>query len=193
MTLVVPLVLVTFAPSAAALPGGAFSAGGVVSRTGGPLGLDVTISSTSPEPTRPIEPTAFDSLIEAAALKHGVSDQLIRAIIETESDFDPLALSAKGACGLMQLMPLTAERFGVIDCFDARENILAGTHYLKELLIRYDGSVSLAVAAYNAGAGAVARHRGIPPYRQTQAYVRKVSALLAARAQERPGSALEVS
>ena len=99
---------------------------------------------------------------------------------EAESGFDAMALSSKGACGLMQLMPGTARRFGVIDCFDARQNVLAGTHYLKELLARYDGSIPLSVAAYNAGMGAVARHGGIPPYRQTRAYVQKINELLAA-------------
>jgi soluble lytic murein transglycosylase-like protein len=78
----------------------------------------------------------------------------------------------------MQLMPATARRFGVDDCFDARQNIGAGTRFLKVLLTRYRGSVPLSVAAYNAGEGAVARHGGIPPYRQTRAYVRRVQTLL---------------
>jgi len=121
----------------------------------------------------------FDRHIASAATEHGVSHDLIRAVIQAESAFDPLALSARGACGLMQLMPGTARRFGVIDCFDARENIHGGTRYLKILLARFDGSIPLSVAAYNAGEGAVARHGGIPPYRQTRAYVRKVEELLA--------------
>lgn len=120
----------------------------------------------------------FERYIGDAAKQHGVSEQLIRAIIQTESEFDPLALSTRGACGLMQLMPSTARSLGVVDCFDARQNIQAGTRYLKLLLLRYEGSVSMSIAAYNAGEGAVARHGGIPPYRQTQAYVRKVTALL---------------
>lgn len=121
----------------------------------------------------------LDHHIAAAAIEHGVRYELIRAVIEAESAFDPLALSARGACGLMQLMPRTAHRFGVTDCFDARENIHGGTRYLKLLLARFDGSIPLSVAAYNAGEGAVARHGGIPPYRQTRAYVRKVEELLA--------------
>lgn len=121
----------------------------------------------------------LDQHISAAASEYGVSHDLIRAVIQAESAFDPLALSARGACGLMQLMPGTARRFGVIDCFDARENIHGGTRYLKLLLARFDGSIPLSVAAYNAGEGAVARHGGIPPYRQTRAYVRRVEELLA--------------
>ena len=121
----------------------------------------------------------FDQHIESAATEYGVSHDLIRAVIQAESAFNPLALSARGACGLMQLMPGTARRFGVTDCFDARENIHGGTRYLKLLLARFDGSIPLSVAAYNAGEGAVARHGGIPPYRQTRAYVRRVEELLA--------------
>lgn len=120
----------------------------------------------------------LDLHIASAATEHGVSHDLIRAVIQAESAFNPLALSARGACGLMQLMPGTARRFGVIDCFDARENIHGGTRYLKLLLARFDGSIPLSVAAYNAGEGAVARHGGIPPYRQTRAYVRRVEELL---------------
>lgn len=130
----------------------------------------------------PSEPAVIDLnlVIDEAARKHGVSRHLIRAIIETESEFDPLAVSSRGACGLMQLMPGTVRRFGVADCFDVRENVAGGTRLLKVLLTRYEGSIALSVAAYNAGEGAVARHRGIPPYRQTRAYVRRVQALLIA-------------
>jgi len=130
----------------------------------------------------PLEPevTDVDRIIDAAAREHGVSRHLIRAIIETESEFDPLAVSSRGACGLMQLMPGTVRRFGVADCFDVRENVAGGTRFLKVLLTRYQGSIALSVAAYNAGEGAVARHRGIPPYGQTRAYVRRVQALLVA-------------
>ena len=121
-----------------------------------------------------------DRIISAAAREHGVNRHLIHAIIETESRFDPLAVSSRGACGLMQLMPGTVRRFGVADCFDVRENVGGGTRFLKVLLTRYQGSIALSVAAYNAGEGAVARHRGIPPYGQTRAYVRRVQALLVA-------------
>jgi soluble lytic murein transglycosylase-like protein len=129
---------------------------------------------------RPLPASDFSLHIEAAARKNGVRPELIRAIIETESRFDASAVSERGACGLMQLMPRTARSLGVVDCFNASENIHAGARHLSVLLKRYEGSLDMSIAAYNAGEGAVARHRGIPPYRQTRAYVRKVTALLAA-------------
>ena len=135
----------------------------------------------------PTEAFDVDLIIDRTAREHGVSRHLIRAIIETESEFDPLAVSSRGACGLMQLMPGTVRRFGVDDCFDIRENVTAGTRFLKALLVRYQGSISLSVAAYNAGEGAVARHRGIPPYPETRAYVRRVQSLLAVAREGRPG------
>ena len=101
----------------------------------------------------------------------------MRAIIQVESAFDSLAVSTAGARGLMQLMPATARRFGVTDSFDSRQNIFAGTRYLRILLDTYGDDVSLTVAAYNAGEGAVARYNGIPPFRETRNYVRKVNAL----------------
>jgi hypothetical protein len=122
--------------------------------------------------------TEFDAQIYAAAALHGVRGDLVRAIIQVESDFDRQAVSAAGARGLMQLMPATARRFGVTDGFDARQNIFAGTRYLRTLLDTYGDDVSLSAAAYNAGEGAVARYGGIPPFRETQSFVRKVNALL---------------
>lgn len=122
--------------------------------------------------------TEFDAHINAAAALHSVSRNLVRAIIQVESAFDNLAVSTAGARGLMQLMPATARRFGVSDSFDARQNIFAGTRYLRILLDTYSGDVSLSAAAYNAGEGAVARYNGIPPFQETQSYVRKVNALL---------------
>lgn len=123
-------------------------------------------------------PPDYTSYVDAASAEHGVSRELIHAIVQAESGFDPLALSSRGACGLMQLMPRTARSLGVIDCFDPRQNIRAGTRYLKLLMTRYDGSLVMSIAAYHAGESAVARHRGVPPYRDTRAYVRKVTALL---------------
>lgn len=122
--------------------------------------------------------TEFDALINAAAALHGVSRDLVRAIIQVESDFDQLAVSTAGARGLMQLMPATARRLGVTDSFDARQNIFAGTRYLRILLDTYGEDVSRSTAAYNAGERAVARYGGIPPFRETQNYVRRVNALL---------------
>jgi soluble lytic murein transglycosylase-like protein len=126
----------------------------------------------------------FDVHIEDAAARHGVSRELVRAIIQVESGFDRLAVSAAGARGLMQLMPATARRFGVINRFDARQNIFGGTRYLRALLDHYRGDISLTAAAYNAGVSCVARYHGIPPYKQTQDYVRKVTALLGAAQRE---------
>jgi hypothetical protein len=120
----------------------------------------------------------YDVHVEAAAALHQVSADLIRAVIAVESEFDQWAVSSKGARGLMQLMPATARRFGVRDAFDARDNIFAGTQYLRILLDMFAGDVSLALAAYNAGENAVLRYGGIPPYRETRGYVAKVQALL---------------
>ena len=122
--------------------------------------------------------TEFAAHIDAAVALHGVSRDLVLAIIQVESAFDNLAVSTAGARGLMQLMPATARRFGVTDSFDARQNVFAGTRYLRILLDTYGGDVSLAAAAYNAGEGAVARYNGIPPFPETRNYVRKVNALL---------------
>jgi Transglycosylase SLT domain len=119
----------------------------------------------------------IEALIAEAAVRHGVSAQLVHAVVEVESGFDPLAVSSVGALGLMQLTPPTARRFGVTDCFDARQNIFAGTRHLRELLDAYDGEVALAVAAYNAGPTAIARYRGVPPYPETLEYVRRVTTL----------------
>jgi transglycosylase-like protein with SLT domain/uncharacterized protein DUF4124 len=127
---------------------------------------------------RPSANRDFDDHIQAAAGSHGISEELIRAIIQVESQFDRLAVSTAGARGLMQLMPATARSMGVTDSFDARQNIFGGARYLKQLLRLYGGDVSLAAAAYNAGEGAVARYNGIPPYKETQGYVRKVNAIL---------------
>jgi len=127
---------------------------------------------------RPSANRDFEDHIQAAATRHGISEELIRAIIQVESQFDRLAVSTAGARGLMQLMPATARSMGVTDSFDARQNIFGGARYLKQLLGRYGGDVSLTAAAYNAGEGAVARYNGIPPYKETQGYVRKVNAIL---------------
>jgi hypothetical protein len=120
----------------------------------------------------------FDHHIDAAARHHLVSADLVRAVIAVESEFDALAVSSKGAQGLMQLMPHTARRFGVGDSFDARQNIFGGTQYLRFLLDLFSGNVELALAAYNAGENAVQRYHGIPPYRETRQYVAKVQGLL---------------
>jgi soluble lytic murein transglycosylase-like protein len=120
----------------------------------------------------------FDPDIHAAASTYNVSTDLIKAVISVESEFDQWAVSSKGAQGLMQLMPGTAARFGVLDPFNARQNIFGGVQFLRFLLDLFQGDVALAVAGYNAGENAVTRFKGIPPYRETQGYVRKVQGLL---------------
>ena len=112
--------------------------------------------------------------MEQAAQRYGVSARLIHAVIATESSYRSDAVSKKGAVGLMQLMPATALQYGATDLHDPAENIHAGTRHLRELLEAFNHDVSLALAAYNAGAGAVKRHGGIPPYPETTRYVVKV-------------------
>lgn len=115
----------------------------------------------------------LDEIREVAA-RHGVSPSLVQAVIRVESAFNPLALSPKGAQGLMQLMPRTASGLGVENAFDPKQNIEGGVRHLRYLMDRYPGRLHLALAAYNAGEGAVNSHGGVPPYAETQHYVRKV-------------------
>lgn len=116
----------------------------------------------------------LQSLVSDASASNGVPPGLIRAVIMAESAGDPSAISGAGAQGLMQLMPGTAARCGVVNPFDPTQNVACGTGYLKELLARYHGNVTLSVAAYNAGPGAVDKYHGVPPYAETQAYVARV-------------------
>jgi soluble lytic murein transglycosylase-like protein len=121
-------------------------------------------------------PSDFDELIEQQATSQGVSPDLVRAVIQVESAFDQHAVSSKGAMGLMQLMTATARELGVSNPFRPEENIRGGVAYLRQLLDRYDSNVELALAAYNAGPGSVEKYGGaVPPYRETQAYVKKVT------------------
>jgi len=114
------------------------------------------------------------SIIEQVASRHNVDPALIKAIIMAESGYDPRAVSKKGAKGLMQLMPKTAQELGVTEVFDPEDNVEAGVRYFKRLLKRFGGDVKLALAAYNAGSTKVRRYRGVPPIRATRYYVRKV-------------------
>ena len=117
----------------------------------------------------------FANFIAGSAQVHGVAPELVASVIAVESNFNPSAISLKSARGLMQLMPETAARFGVTDLFDPRQNIDAGTRYLKELLQRYNGDLTLTLAAYNAGPDRVEQFRAVPPYRETRDYVRRVT------------------
>ncbi|MGB8835413.1 MAG: lytic transglycosylase domain-containing protein [Candidatus Acidiferrales bacterium] len=117
----------------------------------------------------------FANLIHAAAQKHGLDEDLIARVIAMESNFNPRAVSRKQALGLMQLLPQTAARYSVGDIFDPAQNIDAGAHYLKDLLTRYRGNLALALAAYNAGPEMVERYGGVPPFAETQNYVRQIT------------------
>jgi soluble lytic murein transglycosylase-like protein len=116
----------------------------------------------------------LESLVEQAAQRHGLDPALVLAVVSVESGFRPRAVSPKGAQGLMQLMPRTAASLGVSDAFDPEQNVDAGVRHLESLVRLYGGDLTRALAAYNAGQGAVARHGGVPPYRETRAYVRRV-------------------
>lgn len=121
--------------------------------------------------------SSIDGLIEAFAAEHSIDSALIRAVIRAESNFNHRAVSRKGAQGLMQLMPATIWRLSVGDAFDPHENIGAGVRYLRQLLDQFQGDLTLALAAYNAGENAVLRYRGVPPYQETREYVKKVLSL----------------
>lgn len=116
----------------------------------------------------------FDEVIQEAARRHGVDPDLVRAVIKVESNFDPQAVSHAGAKGLMQLMDATAASLGVENSFDAAQNIEGGVAYLAQQLQRFHGDVRLALAAYNAGPGAVQQYAGPPPFAETQMYIRRV-------------------
>jgi soluble lytic murein transglycosylase-like protein len=115
--------------------------------------------------------TGIDAVVQRIAAEHSLSPQLIHSVIKVESNYNPHAVSSKGALGLMQLIPSTARRFGVSDAFNPIQNIQGGARYLRYLLDLFDGSYPLALAAYNAGEAAVARYGGIPPFAETQNYV----------------------
>ncbi len=119
-------------------------------------------------------PPYMSSLITEASRAHGVDPRLVAAVARRESAFNPKARSAAGAGGVMQLMPATARYLGCSDVFDARQNVFAGTRYLRTLLDTFNGDLDLALAAYNAGPGAVQKYNGVPPYRETREYVASI-------------------
>lgn len=117
----------------------------------------------------------LDRIVREAAARHQVDPRLVRAVVQAESSWNPVAISRKGALGLMQLVPTTAERFGAGNAFDPGQNVEAGVRYLRTLLERYQGDLTKSLAAYNAGENAVDRAGGVPNYPETRAYVRKVT------------------
>ncbi|MEH6355534.1 MAG: lytic transglycosylase domain-containing protein [Marinobacter sp.] len=127
--------------------------------------------------TTPLFASRYNEQIATAAKEFDVDPALVRAVIHAESAFNPKALSPKGAQGLMQLMPATASELGVANAMIAEDNIRGGANYLAQMLARFRGDTKLATAAYNAGPGAVSRHNGIPPYAETEAYVKRVGIL----------------
>ena len=116
----------------------------------------------------------MDSIFQKASAQYDVPANLLKAVAKAESNFNPKAISGSGAAGVMQLMPKTAEYLGVKDIFDAEQNIMGGAKYLSELIKKYDGNTALALAAYNAGSGNVAKYGGIPPFNETKNYISKV-------------------
>ena len=131
-------------------------------------------TANSPSPgsgNKVVQGLNLDRLVQEVGIRHDVNPELIHAMIRQESNGNPFAVSVKGAMGLMQLLPATAERFGVKDIFDPAENILGGVKYLRYLMNRYPRQIALVLAGYHAGEGAVDRYGGVPPYPETRAYI----------------------
>jgi soluble lytic murein transglycosylase-like protein len=122
--------------------------------------------------------STYDDLIIDAAKKHNVDPALVKAVMQAESNFNPLDRSLKGACGLMQLMPATARLLGVRNIYNPQENVYAGARYLRAMLDIFNGNIEKALAAYNAGPATVQKYSSVPPYRETREYVRKVKTYL---------------
>ena len=136
-----------------------------------------TLNYRYPAQSQGSSPAEIDRIIEEAAARHHVDPNLVRAVIKVESNFNPAAVSRRGAMGLMQLMPATARKFNVSNPFDPRQNVEAGVRHLKRLLDNFGGDVGLTLAAYNAGEAAVNRNNGVPPYAETQRYLRQFKVL----------------
>jgi len=162
----------------AALGGGMASSQGLMSQSNNLLGTtEVSGNQGIPALKAKAENRgSLDHLIYSMAQKYGVNPDLIQQVVKAESGFNAKATSPVGAMGLMQLMPGTAASYGVKNAYDATQNLDGGTHFLKDLLDRFKGNIPLSLAAYNAGPGAVEKYNGIPPYKETQAYVQKIIA-----------------
>jgi hypothetical protein len=146
-------------------------------RPGAPAGtLAGAMPAVLPVPPPPNAPEAIVKFVRMVAPEYKLQPHLVLSVIATESNFDPLAVSPKDARGLMQLIPATAARFGVRNSLDPVQNLRGGMAYLRWLMARFEGDVTLAAAAYNAGEGAVERYRGVPPYAETRMYVLKIRA-----------------
>lgn len=183
LSTILPGVLVRGACAAALVLVPALAAGGVELKPG-PAGRTVISNENEGQRARRMAPRLVAPrradllpLIERHALDRGLDPALVRAVVQAESGYNALAVSNKGAQGLMQLMPATALELAVARPFDPEDNLRGGTRYLRRLLERYDGDATLALAAYNAGPSAVDRYGGVPPYPETLAYVRRVLTL----------------
>ncbi|PLT33884.1 lytic transglycosylase domain-containing protein [Bacillus sp. V5-8f] len=139
-----------------------------------PTKIPEALPPESLQVTKDDVPSDIEDIIEKAANLYNLPAKLLKSVIKHESNFNPNATSHAGATGLMQLMPSTARGLGVKNIFDPFENVLGGSKYLRQMLDRYDGDIKLALAAYNAGPGNVDKHGGIPPFRETQNYVKKI-------------------
>jgi soluble lytic murein transglycosylase-like protein len=144
-----------------------------------PVPVQEPAPPAAPERTTPATDTRtyIAGLIEETATLHRMDPELIRAVVEVESNFNPLAVSPRGAMGLMQLIRPTAKRFGVANAFDPAQNLDGGVRYLKYLMGMFNGNLELSLAAYNAGENAVVRSRGVPPIRETRDYLRKINGI----------------
>jgi soluble lytic murein transglycosylase-like protein len=157
---------------------------GVISFTNRPQGASSrvvarsrpTVAAVMPSDTSPERYSRYDVTIRQAATLYQIPEELVRAVIKVESDFDPRVISPANAHGLMQLMPQTAERMMVTDIMDPRQNIFGGVRYLRVLANLFNGDLELTIAAYNAGEGAVMHYGGIPPFEETRGYLAKVLA-----------------
>jgi len=168
-------VVFTNVPPSGASPSGQTSARKTgAGKANGPSKATPAAASEPRHPVQRLSTAQFDAYIETAARKYNLPPALLRAVMHTESAFNPTAVSPVGAQGLMQLMPATAAAMYVRDAFDIRENIEGGARYLRVLANQYEGDMVKMVAAYNAGPEAVRKHGGIPPFAETQAYVRRV-------------------